>query len=277
MLACATPKKIDTPKKIHWDKVKENKGLVEYNYKSILTAKTKKGICTFDADSGEVKYGKDADNSLFIPTFDIVGVPVSLHCSDKKTIVVTAYNIIVANKGMNGSENSEYADSLGEDALDITVFFTRPDSEKLYPENITSVVSDNILFVLVKNPDKTYDMRVVDLLELEDRTFELGTFSDGAVMKKYNDMLFIAGEAKKGEAHLIVARMGDNGLEGKVFTAKKDMEGEILFEEQENGLILHIGKRKTKIEFSQLEKEIKNEKTACFENENNFDCITIKG
>lgn len=271
------------PKKKQPDALAGNKVLVENNLKRILKAEFKNGVCTLDTGSGEISYnnGKDGeDKSFSLPTFDLVGMPVSLHCSDEKTIVVFSYSIVVANRGLDGLEKSQHAEIFGDDSFDFRTFFTPLNSEnKPYAENISSVVSNKTLFVLAKDSSAgTYDIIVIDLQEREDRIFEIGKSFSGTVMKFYKDILFVAGNAQKGKPYLVVARMSSDGLEGEVFTAKTDMEGEVSFKENGNDLILNIGKRKTKIEVKNLQKEMDDKKTTCFSTpeKDSFDCITIQ-
>lgn len=273
LLGCTTPKKVSSPVK-----TPQKPPLVDKNsYGRKLISKFEKGTCTADADLGKVVFETDdgKKSEIHILPLDFVGDMISLHCLEKQTVITTSRTIIVSDKGYKDSIKNDYVDVFGEDSHGYDALFT-PAKEEI----VASVMLDNLLFVLMKNHnDGVYDMTVLDIKTQEHRTFELGNelYDKGVEMFVHKGVVFIVGEAEKGQDYLITLKMGDF-LESGSFKAKKDLKGKISFEEQDDLLVLRIGDSETKIKVEKSMKEKDSKKTDCLkasEKEGSFDCITV--
>ncbi len=231
-----------------------------------LTSRFSNGTCKVDAEIGEVTYKFDNGNefSFHVLPLNFVGNVISLHCFDEKTITVTSKTVVVTNKGHSGGAKSEYSDVYGDDAIDTDVLVPASGVE-----NIASLCSGDYLFVLMKNHEKnTTEMMVVDTKNQYYDAFEIGNGNSNMKVFSYNEIIFVAREAKKGEQHIVFMKMEDT-LMGSDFTAPKDVQGEISFEEKQDHLLVKIGDYEAKIT---IEKSAKKD-DSCFDG---LGCVAIK-
>ncbi len=240
---------------------------------SKLESKFKNGICSYDIFSGKLTYGSDNgfDISFEIDKTDLISQPFALHCSDDRTILATKRNILIINMGAEGSSSS-VADEFGEDSI-----HTRNVMAFEGEVNVASAVLDNRLFFLSKNIETgEHNLYVMGLDDDEVRSFNAGkTFEKGALMHVHKDIVFIAGEAKKGQPFLVAIRLEED-LFGEVIDARRNLDGPVSFEEKEGLLVLKVGKFETEITVNDSSTDVTDKKTACFGQSEILKCVTVK-
>ncbi len=233
-----------------------------------LSAEWEKGLCTADPTSGKITYaGKDKTTSFELFKSRIEGA-FAIHCSEDKTVIVKDDRVILINRGAN-HEKSPYDETFtaiyGADegsTIDYTDFMNEPEEK-----NLVSTTFGNKVFVLGKNM-KTGNLFIntIDIKNSEVDSYDLGKLLKGNVdIMVYKGLIFIAGEAKKGENYLHAFKPGEK-LVIFPFKTKKDLKGtvEMWIEHsisgsdsvQEGDLVIKIGKKQIRISIDESQKKL---------------------
>ena len=230
--------------------ISENKPL------PVLFSEWSGGTCTFNSIEERVKY-KDKGEK-FTNYFDVHDEEsaVKIYCSDKKTFIVNPESISVYGQGGIPGENpvDENVTAMLQNAHDapieiISIKYSVPNEKN--EVNIASVSSDNHVFVLARNTE-TNELSITRLhLDHEDENyFPIGKLLKGKVdIMVHNGIIFIAGEAEKGENYLHALKISDGYLAHLSFKTKKELKGEVKFnsgydKSGEKILVLQIGEKK---------------------------------
>lgn len=237
----------------------------------VLFSEWNGGTCSFNALEERVKY-KDKESKItnyFDTSVDEKETVSAIHCSEGKTVLVGINSISVYDQGgiAKTSQVDEDALALLQGGFELPVeilcnslMFPNEKNEK----NILSVSDGSDVFALAKNTE-TGDLSVTKLsLGYEESVnyYPLGQlFSGNMNVTAHKGLLFIAGEAEKGESYLHVLKVGGKVV-GLPFEAKKELKGEVKFgtdydEQGKNILTLEIGEKKFYIDVEISETRLK--------------------
>lgn len=270
LTACGAHKKEVKPPKKHNPLVEK----IVVNPSGKLNSKFRGGLCSYDVYSRKITYlGNDGYKSSFeVDDPDMVGEPFSLHCSESKTVLVTRRNVLMVHKGGSNYNTSPFSDKFGSGSLH-TSRVDAPAGELF----MASAVLDDNVYLLSRNFEAGVNsVHVINFSSGEIKTFGIGNtyFENGAVMKEYKGVVFIAGEAKKGKPGIVAMRK-ESQMFGAIIDAKRDLEGQVSFEENQGILVLKIGNYETEIHVSDSKEDLTGNKTACFGESKLLKCFTL--
>jgi len=240
----------------------------------VFFSEWKGGVCSLNKLLETMTY-RDKDYketnvfSVTLPDDDVIG----LHCSDEKTIIVGEDGITLYKHGAK-PKTAEVDEAItgvlkeeagpGIEILTYSQFIPNDEDTK----NLASAVLDDKTLVLSRNT-KTGEVYLSEAEpdpEGEVAYYSLGKLFDGNVnIAVHNGLLFVAGEAKKGENYVYAFKV-DGKIFDITFQAEKDMKGKITFtnihkqtedDMAEKVLVLQIGENKFYIDAKISETKLK--------------------